>query len=134
MLADKFDTRFSAEAAARGDRSEALGRRRYELHSRRELDVDYVAERRRQRARRDRLQIGARAHNSLGKKKTGGKFLIVARRPHRHGNGMSIDPDFERLLDSHLVGHVFVAAILFPANDAAGTDALAFCVRAVHAG
>jgi hypothetical protein len=28
---------------------------------------------------------------------------------------------------------VFVTAILFPANDAAGADALAFCVRAVHA-
>lgn len=78
------------------------------------------------------FQIRAAVHDSFGKKKTGGQFLVVARCAHGHREWIGLDADFEWLLDRHLVGHALMAAILFAAEDAARTDALPFSVREVH--
>ena len=109
-----------------------MRRRRGKSHRGRERDVEDVAKRRRKGAVRDFFEIRALSHDPLGKKKSGGKFLIIARRAHGHREGIGAEPDFEGLLDRHLIGHAIVAAPFFAADDAARANPLAFRIREVH--
>ena len=81
----------------------------------------------------DLAQIRTRAHDSLGKKKAGGEFLVVTGRAHGDGDRVLSDPDFQRLFDRYLIGDAFITAIRFAAHDAAGADAVKLSGRGIHA-
>lgn len=132
LLADEFDARLSTQAAARGNRAEAMGGGRSKFCRRGERDVEDVAERGGQRAPRDFAQIVPRAHDSFREKEAGGEFLIVAGRAHGDGERVLADPNLQRLLDRHFIGHAFIAALRFAAHNASGADALRFGLGLMH--
>ena len=134
LLADEFDARFSTETATRGNGAETMGGGGTVFRRGGEHHIENVAERGRQSAPRDLAQIVPRPNDSFGKKKAGSEFLVVARRAHGDRERVLADPNFQGLLDCNFIGHAFMAAILFSADDAARTDALPFSVREVHVG
>jgi len=126
LLADKFDAFLSAESATRGDRAETLGRGRGEFCRRSQRDIENVAERSRKSAPGDFSQIGARAQNSFGEKEAGREFFVVSGRPHGYRECLPTDPDFERLFDRDLIGHVIITAVRSAPNNATGADPVFF--------
>ena len=132
LLADEFDARLSTQTAARRNRAEAVSGGWSEFCGGAEGDADNVAERGGQRAPRDFAQIVPRPHDSFREKEAGGEFFIVAGRAHGDGERILADPNLQRLLDRHLIGHAFVTTLRFAAHNASGADALRFGLGLMH--
>ena len=101
---DRLERTLAADAAG-GRRVEAPLQARAVERGR--LDLDGV--RRQIRGERRR-----RRGHALRDAEAEREFLVVARRPHGHGERGPVDPDLERLLDRHLVAQAATAAVADP--------------------
>ncbi len=74
-----------------------------------EIDLDPVIEENQHpvllRTWLDFSQLIHLGDDSFRHQETRRQFLVVSRRPHHHCHGVPVEPDFQRLLDRHLILH-----------------------------
>ena len=98
----RIDRRFAAQSAARAGENVACEPLEIDRHFGREKDIQdiasFVAI-----AMLDAEQILRTVDDSLGEKKAGGQFGVVARRAHRHTDGPAANADLQWLFLGEII-------------------------------
>jgi hypothetical protein len=111
-LPDRVDARLAAQTATAGNCSETLRCVQLRFHTGRKLNNDDVIA-----FGRDPRDLVALANNPFANEKSSCEFFIVTGRPHRSGDGLASDADFQRLFDRQLVGQVLELTVAFTPDD-----------------
>src|SRR5437879_10674982 len=119
MLMDRFNGSLAAQAATRRGKDVAGQSAEINFYGRRKKDVEgvFVIRQTALLAISNFGYVVAIMDDSFSKQKSGGQFIIMARRAHGYGHALSTHADFERLFDGEIIRLGFRLAAKAPMPD-----------------